>query len=150
MKIAYLICAHRNPQLIKKTIECLAGGENSFFVHIDAKFAIEPFQFLRGDRVYFLKKRLPVYWGEFSQTEAILQLIREALEAPQSYDYFVLLGGSEFPLRSGNYIHKFLEDRQGTEFITLMKMPAPGKPLARINTLRFPSTRPVLRFIFRV
>jgi hypothetical protein len=150
MKIAYLICAHKNPKLIKKTIECLACGKNSFFVHIDAKFAIEPFQCLRGDRVFFVEKRLEVYWGEFSQTEAILQLIREALEAPYNYDYFVLLGGSEFPLRSGNYIHKFLEDNQGTEFITLMKMPAPGKPLARINTLRFPSTRPVLRFIFRV
>ena len=149
LTIAYLICAHKNPILIKRTVECLSCEGVSFFVHIDAKFAINPFEIIRGKNVFFTDKRIPVYWGEFSQTEAILLLIRQALAAPQHHDYFVLLGGSEFPLRSGQYIQHFLEVNRGGEFITLVKIPAPGKPISRINTLRYPSTRPILRFVFR-
>jgi hypothetical protein len=59
------------------------------------------------------------------------------------------MSGSDFPLRSGHYIRNFLAANQGREFITMVKLPAPGMPLTRINTVRFPSTRPVLRFIFR-
>jgi hypothetical protein len=48
------------------------------------------------------------------------------------------------------YIHAFLEENRGLEFISLVKMPAPGKPISRINTLRFPSSKPVRRFAVRV
>lgn len=149
MKIAYLIFAYKNPKLIKKTVEYLSGKDASFFIHIDSKIAIDQFESIRGENIFFTDKRIRVYWAEFSGIEAILLLIRQALAAPQHHDYFVLLSGSEFPLRSRDYIHNFLEMNRGREFITMMKMPAPGKPLSRINTLRFPSTRPILRFVFR-
>jgi hypothetical protein len=150
MKIAYLLFAYKNPRLIAKIIGHLAGDEAAFFVHIDRKVELAQFDALRGDHVFFTEQRVLVHWAEFSGVEAILLLIRQALAAPVRYDYFVLLSGSEFPLRSRQYIHNFFEQNQGREFITMMKMPAPGKPLSRLNTLRFPSTRPVLRFVFRV
>jgi Core-2/I-Branching enzyme len=149
MKIAYLILAHRNPRLIKKAVECLSCEGISFFIHIDAKVDISQFDSIRGENVFFIDKRIAVYWGEFSQTEAIFLLIQEALAAPQRYDYLVLLSGSDFPLRSGRYVRSFFEKHQGHEFITMFKLPVPGMPISRINTLRFPSTRPILRFVFR-
>ena len=148
MKIAYLILAHRNPRLIQKAVETLACEGAAFFIHIDAKFPLEPFQSIRGENVFFLEERRSVYWGEFSQTEAIFHLLRHALAAG-GFDYFVLMSGSDFPLRSGRYIREFLTANQGREFITLFKLPAPGMPLSRINTIRYPSTLPVQRFIFR-
>jgi hypothetical protein len=150
MKIAYLLFAYKNPKLIKKIVDFLADEDAAFFVHIDKKFAIEPFTTIRGKNVFFCEKRLPVYWAEISGVEAILLLIRQALATVPDYDYFFLLSGSEFPLRSRTYIKKFLEANRGCEFITMQKMPSPGKPLAHMNVLRFPSTRPFLRFIFRV
>jgi Core-2/I-Branching enzyme. len=149
MKVAYLILAHRNPRLIKKAVECLSCEGISFFIHIDAKVDISQFDSIRGENVFFIDKRIAVYWGEFSQTEAIFLLIQEALAAPERYDYLVLLSGSDFPLRSGRYVRSFLEKHQGHEFITMFKLPVPGMPISRINTLRFPSTRPILRFVFR-
>ena len=148
MKIAYLILAHRNPRLIQKAVETLSCAGATFFIHIDAKFPLEPFQSIRGENVFFLEDRRSVYWGEFSQTEAIFHLMRHALAAGQ-FDYFVLMSGSDFPLRSGNYIQNFLQANQGGEFITLFKLPAPGMPLARINTIRHATTNPMRRFIFR-
>jgi hypothetical protein len=149
MKIAYIVFAYKNPRLIQRIVEHLDCEEASFFFHIDAKVPLSPFQAIRGRNIFFTEQMIPVYWAEFSGVEAILLLIRLALAAPQRHDYFVLLSGSEFPLRSRDYIHKFFEQNRGREFITMMKMPAPGKPLSRLNTLRFPSTRPVLRFVFR-
>jgi Core-2/I-Branching enzyme len=149
MKIAYLILAHRNPRLIKKAVECLSCDDVSFFIHIDAKVDISQFASIRGENAFFIDKRIAVYWGEFSQTEAIFLLIQEALAAPQRYDYLVLLSGSDFPLRSGRYVRSFFEKHQGHEFITMFKLPVPGMPISRINTLRFPSTRPIFRFVFR-
>jgi len=148
MKIAYLIFAYKNPILIKRTIDYLSCKDASFFVHIDAKFPIEQFQEIRSAQVHFIE-RIPVHWAEFSGVQAILLLIRAALATAESCDYFILLSGSEFPLRSREYIHQFMELNRGREFITMSKMPAPGKPLSRLNTLRFPSTRPILRFLFR-
>ena len=149
MNVAYLILGHRNPRLIQKAVECLSCADASFLIHIDAKFSLAPFDSIRGKNVFFIQNRLPVYWGEFSQTEAILLLMRQALATSLRPDYFVLMSGSDFPLRSGRYVSSFLEANRGWEFITMFKLPAPGMPLSRINTLRFPSTRPVLRFIFR-
>lgn len=149
MKLAYLLFAYKNPKLIKRLVEYLSCEDASFFVHIDQKVAIEQFDAIRGPNIFYTDKRIPVYWAEFSGVEAILLLIRAALAAPQRHDYFVLLSGSEFPLRSREYIHRFFEQNRGQEFITMKKMPAPGKPISRLNTLRFPSTRPLLRFTFR-
>jgi Core-2/I-Branching enzyme len=149
-KIAYLVFAYKNPQLLKRAIKTLSTGHCAFFVHIDQKIDIGQFSCISGDNVFFTDKRVVVYWGEFSGIDAILLLIRQALGRPERYDHFVLLSGSEYPLRSSRYIHTFLEENQGLEFISLMKMPSPGKPISRISTLRLESDQPVRRMGWRV
>jgi hypothetical protein len=150
MNIAYLYFVYKNPLLLEKTIQRLRSETAAFFIHVDQKFEIAPFEHLRAPDVFLIEPRMRVHWAEFTGCEAILLLIRQALAALKHYDYFVLLSGTEYPLRSGAYIENFLATNAGTEFITMARMPAPGKPLSRINTLRFPSTRPTLRFMFRV
>lgn len=152
MKIAYLILAHRNPTLIKKMIDTLACGDSGFFLHIDRKSNINDFLFIRGENIYFSDKRIAVYWAEFSMVEAILILIQQALNGPQNYDYYVLLSGSDYPLRSKEYIHNFLHQHSGMEFISLVKVPneEAGVPLSKINTLAISSNRPIYKYIVRV
>lgn len=151
MKIAYLVFAYKNPQVLKKAIEALSSEDCAFFIHIDQKSRIEVFSQIKGENVFFTEKRIPVYWAEFSGIEAILLLIRKALEAPRTYEYFVLLSGSDYPLRSREYIANFLKQNRSLEFINSVKMPneAAGKPISRINTLRVSSNRPASRFIVR-
>lgn len=151
VKIAYLVFAYRNPQLLKRAIGALSGEDCKFFIHIDQKSNMKDFSQIEGGNVFFSEKRIPVYWGEFSGVQAILLLLQQALERSQAYDYFVLLSGSEYPLRSGKYIHTFLEEHRGVEFMSIVKMPneAAGKPISRINTLRIQSDKPVRRFAVR-
>jgi hypothetical protein len=150
MKIAYLVFAYKNPRLLERVISKLSTKDCAFFIHIDRKSDLEKFSRIRGENVFFSEKRIPVYWAEFTGIEAILLLIRQALASTQNYDYFALLSGSDYPLRSARFIHTFLESNRGAEFISLVKVPAPGKPLSRINTLRLPSSKPVGRFAVRL
>ena len=149
MKVAYLMLVHRNPQLLKRAIARLSTESSAFFIHIDLKSDIRQFSVVGCDNVFLSKQRIPVYWGEFSQVEATMGLIREALACSANYGYFVFLQGSDYPLRGGNYIQAFLEENSGSEFINIAKMPAPGYPLSKINKLRYPSDEPVHRFISR-
>ena len=128
-----------------RAIATLSCQGCAFFVHIDRKADIGNFSGTNGENVW-ISERIPVYWGEFSQVRAAIVLMTQALKCTVEYDYLVLLTGSTYPLRSGRYIQAFLQDNRGSEFISMVKMPAPGKPLSRINTLRFPSTKPVRRF----
>ncbi|MCU1308149.1 MAG: hypothetical protein JWN45_2844 [Acidobacteriaceae bacterium] len=150
MKIAYLVFAYKNPQLLERVIGKLSNQDCAFFIHIDQKSSMKEFSRIRGENVFFTEQRIPVYWAEFTGIKAILLLIRQALASAQDYEYFVLLSGSDYPLRSAKYIHAFLDNNRGAEFMNIVKVPAPGKPLSRINTLRLPSSKPVRRFVVRV
>ena len=59
MKIAYLMLVHKDPQLLKKAVGTL-----------DRR------QYL------FCEPRMPVYWAEYSQIEATMLLLRQALACP--------------------------------------------------------------------
>jgi hypothetical protein len=150
MKIAYLMLVHRNPRLLKKAIEILSSEDCAFFIHVDRKANIQDFSEIAADNIFLSEHRILVYWAEFSNVEAIIQLIRQALSSSVKYEYFVFMQGADYPLRSGRYIQGFLEHNSGCEFMSMVKMPAPGYPLSKINTLRFTSDKPIRRFSSRV
>lgn len=134
MKIAYLILAHNNPAHLGRLIDGLKTADTDFFVHIDKKSNLDEFIHLAGPQVFFSKQRVPVYWGTFSQVEATLALMQQALAAGD-YDYLVLLSGADYPIQSTSYIQDFFRVNAGKQFISTLKMPnlAAGKPLALLE-----------------
>jgi Core-2/I-Branching enzyme len=150
MKIAYLNLVHRNPRLLARAIKALSGEDAAFFIHVDKKANFEGFADVAGENVFFSERRIPVYWSEFSNVEALLQLIRQAVSSPAGYDYIVFMQGADYPLRSGKYIREFLDRNRGQEFLSMVKVPADGYPISRINTLRFTSDKPIRQFVMRV
>jgi hypothetical protein len=151
MNIAYLIFAYKNPELIKKTIKSLSSENSCFYIHIDKKANMDKFSCIQGGNIFFIEKRIPVYWGEYSGVQAILTLIQTAMNAEKKHDYFVLLSGSEYLLQNNEYIQNYFEKNRGVEFINIVKMPNidAGKPISRINTLRIQSYRPIIRFFVK-
>jgi hypothetical protein len=151
MKIAYLTAVHDNPGVLKRLIAALLCKDCGFFIHIDRKADIRQFSGINGDNIFPSEERIPVYHSGFTQVEATLLLLREALSRPQGYDYFVLLGGTHYPLRSKEYIHRFFEKNRGTEFISTARMPndALGMPLSKLNRIYFEEDEPVRRFLSR-
>lgn len=136
MKIAYLLLAHNNPAHLQRLISALSTHSSSFFIHVDKKSKIDPFQALKGNNIHFVQERVPVYWGDFSQVEAMLILLRSALAHRGRFDRFVLLSGADYPLRSASAMQRFFEDNPKREYLNLVAMPseAVGKSLSRLTT----------------
>lgn len=149
MRIAYLILAHNTPNHLHRMLQALRYEQDDFYIHIDKKSPCS-FSGVCGERAFFTEERIPVYWGEFSQVEAIMVLILQALASGNSYDYLILLSGSDYPIRSPRYIHKYLQDNYGNEFINIVEMPNDefGKPLTRITEYRVGSDRPLVRCLY--
>lgn len=134
-KIAYLILAHNTPRHLQRLIDALSSDAAAFFIHLDKKSDSLAFEGLKAERVYFTKKRVAVYWGDYSQVEAILILLKAALSHDVTFDRLVLLSGADYPIRSATYIERFFEEHANREFMSLVEMPCAeaGKPISRLN-----------------
>ena len=119
MKIAYLILAHNNPKHLQRLITSLSSSASSFFIHLDQKSDCADFSSIKGENIYFIKKNIAVFWGDFSIVEATLILLRTALLAQHNFERFVLLSGADYPIRSTAHIESFFEARKTEEFIAL-------------------------------
>lgn len=130
MKIAYLILAHNTPRQLQRLISALQNKDVAFYIHIDKK-SKENFK-ISQNNIHFLKKRLSVSWGGFSQVQATLSLLQEAKKHGE-YDYYILLSGSSYPVKSVQYINDFLNTYNGYQFIDLYPMPLFDKTFDRVE-----------------
>jgi len=119
MRFAYLILAHNSFGLLKELIRSLDNPNNDIYIHLDAKIGVIDFtQFLsipHFSKVCFIGKRVDVAWGGVSLVEATLNLLEASVDG--KYDYYHLLSGVDFPIKSNEYIQKFFKENEGKEFI---------------------------------
>lgn len=133
--IAYLLLVHSNPAHLQRLIARLRSDEAIFFLHVDKKADPHAFAHLEADDVKLVPDPVAVHWGDFSQVDAILRLMKTALAAG-GVERFVLLSGVDYPLWPTADIEAFFASHPRAEFISLVPMPsaAAGKPLARLTT----------------
>ncbi len=131
LKVAFLILAHDKPKQCGRMLEALEAM-GTCFVHVDLDTAIEPF--VKGmspsARVHYVSNRCSIRWASFDMVEATLRLLREATEAGE-FDYFFLLSGSDYPIKSESNFFDFLA--QGGEHLRGETMPHPGHSLSRLD-----------------
>jgi hypothetical protein len=116
-KHAYLIMAHNDYKKLNKLIEALDDIRNDIYIHIDKRdkdFNIDIIIKPKFSEIIFIE-RMKLWWGGFSITECELKLLKEAKK--KQYDYYHLLSGADFPLKSNNYIHDFFRKNHGKEFL---------------------------------
>ncbi len=148
MNLAYLIAAHNTPNHLCKLINALNSPNVEFFIHIDRKNDISLFkQDINHENVVFIPSRISVYWGEFSQVQATINLIKAALSSKNNFDYLIFISGSDYPLKSPDYINDYFTQRAGTEFINLVEVPN-EKVNKHIN--RFYKYRPQMLYDYRL
>lgn len=124
MHLAYLIPAHNTPNHLSRLINALNVPGVHFFIHIDRKSNNLLFEEkINIPNITFIKNRVSVYWGEFSQVQTTINLIIEALNSQNKFDYLILISGSDYPLKSASYINDSFTQRVGSEFINLVEMP---------------------------
>ena len=118
MKIAFLIQCHKKPEQVNFLLETLQHRNNFFFVHVDAKSSIKS-DIRNGKNIFILDESIDVKWGRISQVQATLLLLNMAVKTGEYYDYVWLISGEDFPVKSNEYIHEYLESNRGCNFISL-------------------------------
>lgn len=139
MNIAYLILAHDQPAHLRELIGRLSSPDSHFYVHIDRKSRLADFNLPDDPRIHILQDRVRVFWGDYSQVEAILRLMRAALaDSGFSAQRLVLLSGADYPVHNNADIHAHFQSHADCEFINLVQMPSveKNKPLSLLTTYR--------------
>lgn len=139
MKVAYLILAHGQPEHLARLIRALREDWTEIFVHIDRKSAMSDFRAMFSTpQTKFIRNRVSICWSGFSMIQATLNLIAEASSAQPEPDWYVLLSGADYPIRSNDAIYAFLA-RSRSEHISTDVMPGRDgrKSLSRLETFRF-------------
>jgi hypothetical protein len=119
--IAYFILVHRYPEQFKRLFRSIYLRGNSYVVHIDKSSGPE----LAKDIETFLEPYAGVQilparnalWGGYSLVDAELRGMAALLEMSTDWTHFINLSGQDFPLKSQNYIRKFLAAHPGKQFI---------------------------------
>lgn len=133
MKLAVLIQCHKCPEQINRLFDVMKSDEVDFYIHVDRKSDIADEIEKRAD-VHILppERRVDVMWGGFSQVEATLNLLDEAL-ITGGYDYYFLISGQDFPVRPIRELIEFLENDNGANYVDLF--PSLNNGLCKQNNL---------------
>ena len=122
MKHAYMIMAHDNFFNLEILVKLLDNEQNSLYIHIDKKVKNFNFNFFRNiskkSKIFFVD-RINIYWGTYTQIDAIKHLMIEAVT--NNYDYYHMISGADLPINSQKEIHSFFGKNNGKEFIGYAK-----------------------------
>ena len=124
MEKAYLIMAHKNPGQVYRLVERLTDGSSEFFIHIDTKVDIVPFEVLKslGTNVHFLK-RFDSTWGGYGLIRPFMQGLQTVKAHPKNFDRVILLSGQDYPIKSNDEINRFFETSPYSVFLNYFPIP---------------------------
>lgn len=103
---------YHQPRLLRRTLKVLEKDHHHFFIHVDAKNKdYQAFEEAVSDisNVHLIQPRSKVYHASFSQINAILSLFRAALSSGTTFDFYHLISGQDYPLRSNEQFDQFFE-----------------------------------------
>lgn len=112
MNHAFLIQAHRQPELLRRILLRLSRTNHYFFINIDEK--VRDFsQFnecLQGINNILQITRKNVMHGGFSQVACTMMQMRYAQSLPMSFSYYHTISGQDYPCVSMNVFDAFFEN----------------------------------------
>ncbi len=120
MQHAFLIQVHENYDQVKNLIDDICLIEQcSVYVHVDLKadalYEQLSENYQEKERVTIISDREEVYWSNFSQVKATLNLLKAAIKG--NYDYYSLISGQDYMIKPLKEFNDFLQENQGQEFL---------------------------------
>lgn len=124
MKQAYLIIAHNKIEQLKFLLSLLDYEKHDIFVLFDKKAKItenqknDLRQIVMKSSLFFTQE-IPIYWGDYSQVAAELELF-ETASKQDNYSMYHLLSGVDLPLDTAKNIYNFFDNRKEYNFLTMV------------------------------
>lgn len=116
--IGFILITHKNPEQIYRLID-----------HLNKMFNYPPIvchhDFSKCDlsvdnlpkNISFVRPHVETAWGDFSIVEATIQAIKLMYESANSPDWFILLSGSDYPIKTAKEILNDLTSSQYDAYI---------------------------------
>lgn len=118
-KHAYLLIVHNEFHMLKKLLGQLDDSRNDIFIHIDKKTKYVDLStissWVHHSKVTFIPRK-KIYWGTMSIVNCEIELLKAAIRG--NYSYYHLISGVDFPLKSQDFIHDYLEN-ENSEFFSV-------------------------------
>lgn len=132
-KIAYLILAHADPQMLNKLVWVI-DYKAFIFIHLDKESSMSDYEELQWpSSCSFIKHRTKVYWGGISMINATIYLIKAALDTKETFSHLVLLSGCDYPIKHPKIIHQFLNENKNRQFIRFSEVSCIKPGMRRIS-----------------
>ena len=123
-----MIQCHKNPKQINCLLNAMKNDSVNFFIHIDKKSNILESLVRRSDiHVLSQNERVNVQWGTFSQVQATLNLLNNAISNCE-YDYYFLISGQDFPIQPVEKLLELLQNNKNANYINLLPSRNNGLP----------------------
>ena len=114
-KQAILIQCHNKPEQINEIIGYLPEEIFDIYIHVDKKSNIIA-DIVQKENVFFVKNRIDVRWGRFSQVEATMALINE-MKSPMNYSYCHLISGNDCIIKPIIWLEKIFDENNDKQYI---------------------------------
>lgn len=108
---AFLFTAHKQPDLLARTLRILAQDNHYFYIHVDAKTTdFNSFrEAMAGIVNVTFVERIPMYHSGISHLYCDMNLLKEVMFSKVHFDYIHKLSGQDYPLRSNQQFDDFFE-----------------------------------------
>ena len=125
MMMATLITLYKQPQLAESLLRAMKHPGFHFYLHIDKKVDIKPYEYLFNfPNVFLIRKRFDIKWAGYSMVEALLEGMDQALNSGYKYDFINHLSGQCYPLKPMTQIHDFFEANKDRNFLACEMAPS--------------------------
>lgn len=124
MIICYIILIHSNIDIALRQYEMLDAENARFMIHIDAKYNEKIPDRLIKENVKFAERRIDIKWGDITLVDAVMHTSSQAIKDFPDADYFILLSGNCFPVKTPNYINSYLSKLGGINLVYGAKIPS--------------------------
>jgi Core-2/I-Branching enzyme len=129
MRIAYIIIAHKCPDLLIRLVHRLHTPRSIFLIHVDKRTARKQYYEMASGLNHLpnviLLPRNNCHWGDFGHVRATLTGLKYLFNNHIEFDYVMLLTGQDYPIKPNDYIASFLMEANGKEFISYYNFPNP-------------------------
>lgn len=122
MRIAFILQIHKNPSQVNMFISQLVSEHQAdVYVHIDKKNCDQmKGEMMQHPNVKILDQCIDCDWGDISQVDTTILLLKAVVESGQKYDYVCLRSGQDLLVKEG--FSGFLAENKGKTFIKLREV----------------------------
>ena len=119
MRLNYLLLVHGTSNF-RRMISRLTDENTFIYVHVDSKVELEDFnsEAINIPNIKFIASRENVVWGNISMVKATLNLIEEVKRECDSKSYNILMSGSDYPIKSNQFIRSYFQKNYGKIFLS--------------------------------